>query len=111
MLPGEGTTHESEGNKIEVSTQMTSDNNKTEKSTSTKLSTSEKFTSDQITEEQTTEKEPVGTSYVLNTNTGKFHRPNCSTLGTMKDSNREDYYGTRDEVIGMGYSPCGRCNP
>ena len=71
----------------------------------------EKTTEEQTTEQQITELEQVSTSYVLNTNTGKFHKLNCSTLGTMNDANREDYYGTRDEVINMGYSPCGRCNP
>ncbi len=90
---------------------QTTENQITETQTIEEQTSEEQITTNQITEEQTTENEPVGTSYVLNTSTGKFHKPNCSTLGTMKDSNREDYYGTRDEVIGMGYSPCGRCNP
>lgn len=50
-------------------------------------------------------------SYVLNTNTKKFHYPWCSSVGQMKDSNRWDYYGTRDEIISMGFVPCKRCNP
>ncbi len=55
--------------------------------------------------------EPSGTTYVLNTNTHKFHYQGCSSVKQMKDSNKEFYTGSRDEVIGMGYSPCGRCNP
>ena len=47
-------------------------------------------------------------TYVLNTNTKKFHLESCSSLPT---SNRQDYEGTRDEVVAMGYSPCGRCKP
>ena len=47
-------------------------------------------------------------TYILNTNTKKFHLENCSSLPT---SNRQDYEGTRDEVVAMGYSPCGRCKP
>ena len=52
-----------------------------------------------------------GTSYVLNTNTHKFHYPSCSSVSQMKDKNKEYYTGTRDEVISMGYEPCKRCNP
>lgn len=57
--------------------------------------------------------EPVRstTSYVLNTNTKKFHYPWCSSASDIKASNRRDYDGTRDEVISMGYVPCKRCNP
>jgi len=49
--------------------------------------------------------------YVLNTNSRKFHYPTCPSVDDMKSSNRWDYSGTRDEVISMGYSPCGRCKP
>ncbi len=54
---------------------------------------------------------PAGTDYVLNTNTHKFHYPECSSVKQMKDENKVFYTGTRDEVIAMGYEPCGRCNP
>lgn len=50
-------------------------------------------------------------SYVLNTNTKKFHYPYCASVDEIKASNRSDYTGTRDEVISMGFSPCGRCKP
>lgn len=49
--------------------------------------------------------------YVLNTNTKKFHYPYCSSVGQMKDKNKAYYTGTRDEVIAMGYDPCGKCHP
>lgn len=62
-------------------------------------------------QEQNQEPEKVGTNYVLNTNTKKFHKPSCSSVKTISDKNRKDYTGTRDEVIGMGYDPCGRCHP
>ncbi len=52
-----------------------------------------------------------GTDYVLNTNTHKFHIPSCSSVKQMKESNKRFYNGTREEVIGMGYDPCQRCNP
>ena len=53
----------------------------------------------------------VGTDYVLNTNTKKFHYPYCSSVPTIKQKNRRDFTGSRDELIGMGYDPCGRCKP
>ena len=51
------------------------------------------------------------TSYVLNTNTKKFHYPSCSSVKQMADKNRKDVTATREEVIAMGYDSCGRCNP
>lgn len=49
--------------------------------------------------------------YVLNTNTKKYHYPNCSSVNQMKDKNKEFYSGTREEIIAKGYSPCGNCRP
>lgn len=54
---------------------------------------------------------PVGTEYVLNTNTHKFHYPSCSSVKQMNEENKWFYTGTRVEVISMGYSSCGRCHP
>lgn len=54
---------------------------------------------------------PAETSYVLNTSTMKFHSPGCRDVGKINAGNRQDYTGTRDSVIAMGYSPCGHCNP
>ncbi len=50
-------------------------------------------------------------TYVLNTNTKKFHKPSCSHVGTIKESNRAEYTGTREDLITEGYSPCGTCKP
>lgn len=55
--------------------------------------------------------EPQGTTYILNTNTKKFHYPSCGSVKQMKDSNKQEYTGTRDEVIAKGYVPCKKCNP
>lgn len=49
--------------------------------------------------------------YILNTNTKKFHYPTCSSVKDMKEENKLEFHGTRDEVIAKGYSPCGRCKP
>ena len=49
--------------------------------------------------------------YVLNTNSKKFHRPDCSSVGQMSAKNREDVEDTRENLIANGYDPCKRCNP
>lgn len=50
-------------------------------------------------------------TYILNTNTKKFHLPHCSSVDKMSNKNKKEFTGSRDEVISMGYSPCKRCNP
>lgn len=50
-------------------------------------------------------------TYILETNTKVFHRQNCSSAKRIKDSSRSSATGTRDEIIGKGYSPCGLCKP
>lgn len=50
-------------------------------------------------------------TYVLNTNTKKFHLPSCSSVDDMKDKNKKEVSCSREEVIDMGYDPCKRCNP
>ena len=49
--------------------------------------------------------------YVLNTNSKKFHLPDCSGVANMSPSNRQDYTGTRQSLLDQGYEPCGICNP
>ena len=55
--------------------------------------------------------EPATNHYVLNTNSKKFHWPDCSSVSKMKDKNRQDVDATREEVISWGYVPCKNCNP
>ena len=50
-------------------------------------------------------------TYILNTNTRKFHYPDCSSAVNMKANVRREYVGTREELIAQGYEPCGRCKP
>ena len=65
----------------------------------------------QITPESSAPQESQGITYVLNTNTKKFHYPTCSSVNDMKEKNKQIYTGSREEVINMGYVPCKRCNP
>ena len=52
-----------------------------------------------------------GTDYVVNTNTGKFHYPHCSSADNIKPQNKWEFVGTRNKLINDGYVPCKRCNP
>ena len=49
--------------------------------------------------------------YVLNTSSRKFHYENCDSVKEMKEKNKQVFKGTREEIIGMGYKPCGVCQP
>lgn len=53
----------------------------------------------------------VNSVYVLNTNTKKFHRTGCSAIKQMKEQNKQEFNGTRDELISQGYEPCKKCSP
>ena len=62
-------------------------------------------------QEPVTGSEASQADYILNTNTKKFHYPTCSSVKDMKEKNKQEFFGTRDEAISNGYSPCGRCKP
>lgn len=49
--------------------------------------------------------------YILNTNTRKFHEPDCESAKETAARNKQSYSGNRDDIISMGYAPCKRCNP
>lgn len=62
-------------------------------------------------ETEPAETEDKSIHYVLNTNTKKFHYEGCRSEKQIKEKNREDFYGTRDEVIARKFEPCGICHP
>ena len=49
--------------------------------------------------------------YILNTNSKKFHYEYCSSAKRISDKNRQEYNGSRDDLIDQGYDPCKNCNP
>lgn len=51
------------------------------------------------------------TTYVLNTNTMKFHKSSCESVQKMSDKNKKICNNTKDEMIAQGYEPCKSCNP
>ena len=57
------------------------------------------------------EESPV-CDYVANKGSSKkFHEPDCRHVSDMKEENKIYYTATREEMIALGYSPCGTCNP
>lgn len=50
-------------------------------------------------------------TYIVNTNTKKFHKPSCSSVKSMSTKNKKKYTGYRKNLIDNGYNPCKNCNP
>ena len=63
-----------------------------------------------LTEESTMEA-PAEFTYTLNIRSLKFHDPACSGAKDISEKNRQNYTGSRDDLIADGYSPCGICQP
>ena len=51
------------------------------------------------------------TTYVLNTNTKKFHRETCGSVSQIKEENFQKVQMSREELEQSGYSPCKNCDP
>lgn len=49
--------------------------------------------------------------YVINIKSKKFHISGKSCANSINEENRENYTGTREQLIEKGYSPCKICNP
>lgn len=49
--------------------------------------------------------------YVCNTNSMKFHLPECDAVVDMSDKNKLWSNEDREAIIKEGYSPCGVCHP
>ncbi len=50
-------------------------------------------------------------TYVLNTNSKYFHLPDCGSVSTMSQKNKQTYTGTRGDLLSQNYSPCPGCQP
>lgn len=73
--------------------------------------TSEQEVTRESPTEVPTKEQTQSVTYILNTNSKKFHYPSCSSVGSMSDKNKKEFYGTRDDAIADGYVPCKKCNP
>lgn len=65
--------------------------------------------SDPETDDETGTNEAI--NYVLNKSSMRFHSQDCSQAATIKADNREEYKGQREDLVNMGYKPCGFCDP
>ncbi len=50
-------------------------------------------------------------NYVLNTKSKKFHNPDCRGVKDINAKNKENFKGSRNELISKDYKPCGICKP
>ena len=50
-------------------------------------------------------------TYVLNTNSKKFHYPSCTGVWDIAEHNKKEVVTSRDKLIQKGYEPCGQCEP
>ncbi|MCC8126236.1 MAG: DNA/RNA non-specific endonuclease [Clostridiales bacterium] len=48
---------------------------------------------------------------IMNTNSKKYHDPDCEKAADIKESNRQIYNGTREILTAQAYAPCQSCNP
>lgn len=94
----------SDGKKIEFKSEKKSKVNNTD---------TEKQVTDNKAARKNSKADNTGESdvYILNTNTQKFHYPQCRSVKDMKDKNKQEFEGTREQCINMGYDPCGNCRP
>lgn len=69
------------------------------------------FAGTQQTEQSNSPAQNIENTYILNTNTRKFHYSSCSSVKQMSDKNKQTYTGSREDLISQGYDPCKKCNP
>lgn len=50
-------------------------------------------------------------TFVVNTSSKKFHKPDCSGADDIKAENKKTYKGTAKSLLDNGYSKCKRCMP
>lgn len=48
---------------------------------------------------------------ILNTNSGKYHKPDCTSVKQMSDANKQELTKTIEELHQAGYTPCQSCHP
>lgn len=108
------TTTDSDIVSSEITSESTQKETVTEKTsqTTSKTTTNATTTKSTVTEEVTTkaeEKEEL--AYILNINSMKFHATSCRHVESIKEENKKEFTGNREDLIKDGYTPCGTCKP
>lgn len=50
-------------------------------------------------------------TYIVNTKTNKIHLPSCSSAQSLRPENKKKLFGSLEDLIAQGYSPCSKCLP
>ncbi len=50
-------------------------------------------------------------TYVLNTSSKRIHKPNCASVSSIHENNKQLYSGDKETLLADGYSACGSCKP
>lgn len=50
-------------------------------------------------------------TFILNTNSKRFHTADCNDAKSIKNSNRQEVEASRELMIAQGYEPCNACSP
>lgn len=50
-------------------------------------------------------------TYILNTKNKVVHKPTCSSVDKMSESNKKTYTGSLSDLLNEGYKTCGSCHP
>ena len=91
----------SDGNSIEISTEK---NKKVSSSNSQSISIENKKV-------ESVKNDDNKEIYVLNIKSKRFHYSWCQGVSDMAEKNKEISNLNREEIIKLGYKPCGTCNP
>ena len=51
----------------------------------------------------------VESTYILNTNTKKYHLPTCNSVKNMSEKNKKEVNATSENLEKQGYEPCKNC--
>lgn len=73
--------------------------------------TGESRLSDENTQNNASSDNDKNQQYVLNTNSKKIHKPDCTSVSDMNPDNKQMVTQTKASLISAGYSPCGVCKP
>lgn len=52
-----------------------------------------------------------GVTYILNTNSKKFHLPDCPSVAKIAEKNKQTTSASRTTLIAQGNTPCQQCKP
>lgn len=52
-----------------------------------------------------------GFPYILNTNSRRFHLPDCDSVPEISPGNRQGTLKSKEALTAAGYKPCGTCKP